>query len=196
MVSSVTALSGLTMTAMPSIATSCSTGVDAVGLGLLDLLVLDGARCVSEVHGAVDERGDAGTGAAALDGDHDAGVLLHEHLGPRLCHVHERVGALDVDRTGELLTPQRSPPRCSPRRLIVVAAAGKPKRAESEGDDQSENEPLVRLSQSLSFIHGCTSRASAVRTTDSGHARAAHAPSGCSACKTRRTLRKTHVTWD
>ena len=69
-------------------------GVNAIGLGGLDLAGLYLPRGLCNVHLPVDQGGDAGAASAPGDLDHDIGVLSHVFLCPDLAELKHRIGPL------------------------------------------------------------------------------------------------------
>lgn len=66
------------------------------------VVVLEGGVGAGEVHGALEELGDARAGAAAAVLDRGAGVGVHEGVHPRLLGVRLRGRARALDGTGEV----------------------------------------------------------------------------------------------
>ncbi len=158
--------------------------LDALALGLGDLLGLHLARGVGEVHGAVDQRRDARARTAALERDHHARVLGLEDLGPRLAQVDHRVGALDVDGARELLGRRLSACRS---RFAGVAATHKP-----EGQDgcERQHDPLLQCDSPSPCP---VAHVAGPLVSVGGHASDAERGSGCTEVNSDQRVCKTFV---
>jgi hypothetical protein len=96
----------------------------AVLLRFLLLVVLHRTRRLREIDRAVDECGDAGTAAAAIDLHHRAGMFRHVLLGQTLPEDDHRVGTFD----GERLVVGTG---------LLLAAAARNRESEGERKDNS-----------------------------------------------------------